>query len=170
MAIEIERKFLVTGDGWRRNVSRSETLRQGYLSSSSSASGSAPNTCSVRVRIQGDRAFLNIKEAVMGRERLEFDYGIPVEDAVEMLERLAAGPVLDKTRHIVEANGMTWEIDVFHGANAGLVVAEIELDAVEDEISAPDWLGKEVTELRRYYNVALVDHPYSQWTKEERQA
>ncbi|MBW3568374.1 MAG: CYTH domain-containing protein, partial [Proteobacteria bacterium] len=81
MAIEIERKFLVTGDGWRWNVARSETLRQGYLSPSASALGNAPNTCSVRVRIQGDRAFLNIKEAVMGRERLEFDYGIPVVGA-----------------------------------------------------------------------------------------
>lgn len=168
MAIEIERKFLVTGDGWRRNVMRSEMLRQGYLSPSRLVPGSTPGTCSVRVRLQGDRAFLNIKEAVMGRERLEFDYGIPVEDAVDMLESLAAGPVLEKTRHVVEANGLTWEIDVFHGANAGLVVAEIELEAVDAKISAPDWLGKEVTELKRYYNVALVDHPYSQWTEEER--
>lgn len=162
MATEIERKFLVVGDDWKRDVARSETLRQGYLSSA--------GRCSVRVRIQGDEAFLNIKEAVMGRERLEFDYGIPVEDAVEMLERLATGPVLDKTRHIIEDGEATWEIDVFHGENAGLVVAEIELDAVDAHVPQPGWLGREVTELARYYNVSLVDYPYSRWKQEEREA
>lgn len=165
MATEIERKFLVIGDSWKRDVARSETLRQGYLS----AGGNAQR-CSVRVRIQGDEAFLNIKEAVMGRERLEFDYGIPVDDAVEMLERLAAGPVLDKTRHIIEDGDATWEIDVFHGENAGLVVAEIELDHVDAPIPQPGWLGREVTELKRYYNVSLVEYPYSRWTQEEREA
>lgn len=164
MATEIERKFLVIGDSWKREVTRSETLRQGYLS----AIGS--QRCSVRVRIQGDEAFLNIKEAVMGRERLEFDYGIPVEDAAEMLERLAAGPVLDKTRHIIEDDGATWEIDVFHGENAGLVVAEIELDEVDAPIPQPGWLGREVTDFKRYYNVSLVEYPYSRWTQEEREA
>lgn len=164
MATEIERKFLVIGDSWKRDVARSEALRQGYLSASER------QRCSVRVRIQGDEAFLNIKEAVMGRERLEFDYGIPVEDAVEMLERLAAGPVLDKTRHIIEDGDATWEIDVFHGENAGLVVAEIELDEIDASIPQPDWLGREVTDLKRYYNVSLVEYPYSRWTQEEREA
>lgn len=162
MATEIERKFLVVGDAWRRRIVRTEAMRQGYLSSA--------DRCSVRVRIQGDEAFLNIKEAVMGRERLEFDYGIPVEDAVEMLERFSAGPVIDKTRHFVDDGGVTFEVDVFHGDNAGLVVAELELDAVDAPVPRPDWLGREVTEEKRYYNVSLIDYPYSRWTNEERGA
>jgi len=170
MAMEIERKFLVTGDSWRRNVVRSETLRQGYLSSNGFAGEESPVRCSVRVRIQGDEAFLNIKEAVMGRARLEFDYGIPVDDAAEMLDRLAAGPVLDKTRHVVREDGATWEVDVFHGDNAGLIVAEIELESADASVPQPEWLGREVTELKRYYNVSLVSHPYSRWTSEERQS
>lgn len=160
MATEIERKFLVVGDAWRRRIVRTEAMRQGYLSSA--------DRCSVRVRIQGDEAFLNIKEAVMGRERLEFDYGIPVEDAVEMLERFSAGPVIDKTRYFVDDGGVTFEVDVFHGDNAGLVVAELELDAVDAPVPRPDWLGREVTEEKRYYNVSLIDYPYSRWTNEER--
>lgn len=162
MAIEIERKFLVVGDAWRRAVVRTEAMRQGYISSAA--------RCSVRVRIQGDEAFLNIKEAVMGRERLEFDYGIPVEDAVEMLARFSIGPAVDKTRHFVEYGGVLFEIDVFHGDNAGLVVAELELDSADAPVPRPDWLGREVTDQKRYYNVSLADHPYSRWTDEERRA
>ena len=161
MSVEIERKFLVTGDGWRREVTRSEALRQGYLNT--------PQSCSVRVRLQGDMAFLNIKEAVMGRERLEFEYAIPVDEAVEMLDRLTVGPVLEKTRHRIERDSVTWEIDVFQGENAGLVVAEIELESADQSFVPPDWLGREVTDEKRYYNVALSAYPYSRWTPEERE-
>lgn len=162
MAVEIERKFLVTGDGWRRNIVRQESLRQGYLN--------RPGKASVRVRIQGDEAFLNIKQAVMGRERLEFDYGIPVEDAAEMLDALCEPPLIEKTRYWVEDADFTWEVDVFHGENAGLVIAELELESSTQEFPRPDWLGREVTEEKRYYNVSLSERPYSKWTEEERQA
>ena len=122
MSIEIERKFLVIGDAWRRNAVRSEAMRQGYLSPGDGFEAS----CSVRVRIQGDVAFLNIKEAVMGRERLEFDYAIPLDDADVMLNRLCRGPLVEKTRYSVDEGGAHWDVDVFHGENAGLVVAEID--------------------------------------------
>lgn len=168
MAIEIERKFLVVGGGWRRQVARSESMRQGYLVRSGVGAEEYPETCSVRVRVQGDAAFLNIKQAIPGVERLEFDYGIPLEDAIEMLEQLCVGPVLEKTRHFVTVDGMTWEIDVFRGDNAGLVVAEIELEDADQPFARPDWLGAEVTSLQRYYNVALVQHPYAEWSDEER--
>lgn len=165
MAIEIERKFLVIGDSWRRHVVRTESQRQGYLSPAGFDA-----RCSVRVRMQGDEAFLNIKEAVEGVSRLEFDYGIPVADAADMLARLCRGPLIEKTRHIVEDAGLTWEIDVFHGDNAGLVVAEVELDDADAVIPHPEWLGREVTDERRYYNVSLVDHPYARWREDERQS
>lgn len=161
MATEIERKFLVVGDGWRRHVTGQASLRQGYLN--------RPESCSVRLRIEGDAAYLNIKEAIAGPERLEFEYAVPVPDAVEMLERLAVGPVIEKTRYRVRDAGVDWEIDVFHGANAGLVVAEIELDATCAPVPQPDWLGREVTDEPRYYNVSLSEYPYSQWSDEERQ-
>lgn len=160
MSVEIERKFLVVGDDWRRNAVGQESMRQGYLSGG--------GNCSVRVRMQGDGAFLNIKEAVVGRERLEFDYAIPVEDARDMLERLASGPLIEKTRYRVQEGDDLWEIDVFQGENAGLVVAEIELPSVDATFGRPDWLGQEVTHLRRYYNVSLSEHPYSKWSEEER--
>lgn len=162
MATEIERKFIVIGDDWRRQVVRQESLRQGYLN--------AADTCSVRVRIQGDAAFLNIKEAVTGRERLEFDYAIPVDEATEMLDRLATGPLIEKTRYVVREGEDLWEVDVFHGDNAGLVVAEIELGDVNDGFGRPGWLGREVTDFERYYNVSLVRHPFREWTDEERLA
>ncbi|HLU61901.1 MAG TPA: CYTH domain-containing protein [Gammaproteobacteria bacterium] len=160
MAVEIERKFLVVGDEWRREVVRQQSMRQGYLN--------RPGSCSVRLRIQGDEAFLNIKQAVTGRERLEFDYSVPLQDAMEMLDALADGPLIEKTRYWVECAGVTWEIDVFHGENAGLVVAEVELDEVDANFVRPSWLGREVTDEERYYNVALSRRPYSQWTDAER--
>lgn len=160
MATEIERKFLVLDDTWRARVSHSEHLRQGYLNT--------PESCSVRVRRQSGSAWLNIKQAVMGRERLEFEYEIPAGDADEMLSRLAVGPLLEKTRHRVEHAGYEWEIDEFHGDNAGLLVAEIELAAADLEPPRPGWLGREVTHEARYYNVSLTRHPYAQWNEREK--
>lgn len=166
MAIEIERKFLVTGDSWRDNVVRQQNMRQGYLNRISADGSKA----SVRIRITGDEAFLNIKEAVTGSSRLEYDYGVPLPDASEMLDALCQQPLIDKTRYIVEYAGFTWEIDVFHGENAGLVVAEIELPSEDTDFEKPGWLGREVTEQRRYYNAALSEKPYSEWTAAERHA
>lgn len=155
MALEIERKFLVAHGGWRREVARSATFRQGYLSGEN-------GRASVRVRLEGEQARLNIKAAVMGCARAEYEYEIPPADAVEMLETLCIGRV-DKIRHYVEREDCTWEIDEFRGDNEGLVVAEIELDHEGQEFPRPDWLGREVTDERRYYNHSLALHPYRSW-------
>ena len=166
MAIEIERKFLVTGDSWREHVVRQVNMRQGYLNRVSADGSKA----SVRIRIAGDEAFLNIKEAVTGSARLEYDYGVPLPDASEMLDELCQEPLIEKTRYIVEYAGFTWEIDVFHGDNAGLVVAEIELPSEDATFEKPGWLGREVTEQRRYYNAALSEKPYRDWPASERES
>jgi len=163
MAIEIERKFLVAGEGWRKAVHSSLRMRQGYLADTS-------GRASVRVRLQGDEARLNIKAAVVGRARAEYDYPVPVADATEILDTLCIG-LVDKTRHYADAAAtggarLTWEIDEFEGDNAGLIVAEIELESAEQEFSRPDWLGLEVTDDPRYYNHALALRPFRRWGDE----
>jgi adenylate cyclase len=159
MAREIERKFLLASDAWRATVSHSTAMKQGYIATSERAS--------VRVRISGEEARLNIKSGGLVASRAEFDYAIPVEDARELLA-LSVGPLVEKTRHYVDHGGFEWEIDEFAGANSGLVVVELELDSEDQQFPRPSWLGQEVTHLRRYYNVCLVDHPYSVWTAAEK--
>jgi len=166
MGVEIERKFLLAGDGWRAAVERTQAMAQGYLNDLDVLAGGGQKA-SIRVRIEGEAAFLNIKSAQAGPSRLEFDYPVPVEDARQLLD-LCVGGLVRKQRHYVRHGGHLWEIDEFEGENAGLVVAEIELDAVDEAFARPDWLGAEVTELRRYYNLALADRPYSQWSEAER--
>lgn len=161
MGIEIERKFLVHGDAWRAAATRRLVMRQGYLSGEGGLS-------SIRVRVQGDEARLNMKAAVIGATRAEYDYGIPLADAREILATLCVG-LIEKTRHYIDADdGLTWEIDEFSGDNAGLIVAEIELRHIKQHIPSPAWLGPEVTDDRRYYNHALAMHPYRQWPEPER--
>ena len=155
MATEIERKFLVNDDSWRRHAAPGVRMRQGYLSGGEQSS--------VRVRVQGSQAFLNIKSATLGVWRREFDYAIPLQDAEEILDHLCPGPLIEKTRYEVEHAGHTWEVDVFEGDNAGLIVAEIELDHEDEDFARPAWLGKEVSHDPRYYNVCLVKHPYKAW-------
>jgi adenylate cyclase len=133
---------------------------QGYIAE-------APRT-SVRVRISGEDAWINIKCGGLTAVRDEFEYAIPLADARALLTAVAA-PLIEKTRHWVPYGGFEWEIDEFHCANAGLVVAEIELDDEHQRFPSPPWLGKEVTTLERYYNVSLVRRPYSQWNAAERQ-
>ena len=120
----------------------------------------------LRVRLQGEQARLNIKAAVVGAERAEFDYPIPHADGREMLETLSVGRV-QKTRHLVRHAGREWEVDEFEGENAGLVVAELELEHVEAAFERPDWLGEEVTDDVRYYNHSLAMRPYRQWRDTE---
>lgn len=163
MAVEIERKFLVVGDAWREGVSRSEPMLQGYLA------GPPAARCSVRVRIAGDIAFLNVKSATTGVVRDEYEYSIPPADARRMLETLA-GDVVAKVRHHVDVDGHLFEIDEFSGDNAGLIVAEIELDDVDAAFPRPAWLGREVSHLVRYYNLNLAKHPYARWNPAERNA
>lgn len=166
MGVEIERKFLLAGDGWRAAVERTQAMAQGYLNDLDVLAGGGQKA-SIRVRIEGEAAFLNIKSAQAGPSRLEFDYPVPVEDARQLLE-LCVGGVVRKRRHYVRHGGHLWEIDEFEGDNAGLVVAEIELDAVDEAFERPDWLGAEVTELKRYYNLALAERPWTRWSEAER--
>jgi len=160
MAKEIERKFLLANDTWRAAVIRAVRMSQGYLANNERAS--------VRVRVAGDEASLNIKGAGLVAVRDEFEYPLPLDDARYLLDTLSAQPLVDKTRHWVAFGGLQWEIDVFHGDNDGLVVAEIELDHPDQAFDRPPWLGSEVTSLHRYYNVNLVAKPFAAWTDEER--
>ena len=159
MPREIERKFLLKSDAWRSQVLESRQMSQGYLASGGNAS--------IRVRIAGDEAWLNIKAGGFVASRQEYEYPLPLDEARELLA-LAEGPLVEKTRHYVEQGALTWEIDEFHGDNSGLVVAELELDSEDADFARPPWLGIEVTELRRYYNVCLVKHPYRAWNEAER--
>jgi len=160
MPREIERKFLVRHEGWRRDVVRSIPMVQGYLTRMGYP---GCTRSSVRVRVAGEQAWLNIKRAELGVSRLEYQYPIPVPEAREMLEKLSMGPLIEKIRHEVPVGSHLWEVDVFEGANAGLVVAEIELRHENEDFVRPDWLGEEVSHDPRYYNTSLMEHPYSQW-------
>lgn len=168
MALEIERKFLVTGDAWREAAHEVVPMAQGYINDMA-AMDNGTQKASVRVRIQGDQAFLNLKSRELGHTRQEFDYSIPVADARALLA-LCVGGVIDKRRHYVRHEGHLWEVDEFLGDNAGLVVAEIELGNADETFVKPVWLGKQVTDSLRYYNLALASRPYSAWTDHERAA
>jgi adenylate cyclase len=158
MAIEIERKFLVRSDEWRAHVQRHIGIRQGYLSGGGGLS--------TRIRIvDGADATLTIKSGRAGLRRLEFEYPIPLADA-EQLMSLCQAAAIDKVRHVVPWQGMTWEIDVFEGDNAGLVVAEVELDHEGRQLDPPRWIGAEITGQSRYYNSSLVRHPFRLWDTE----
>jgi len=168
MGIEIERKFLVTGDDWRSTAHRVVPMAQGYLNDLAMVHGGTMNA-SVRVRIEGDQARLNIKSRELGASRQEFDYQIPLDDARALLA-LGVGGLVEKNRHYVEFEGHLWEVDEFLGDNAGLVVAEIELSGVDEAFARPGWLGAEATHAQRYYNLALASRPYSRWSEAERKA
>jgi CYTH domain-containing protein len=157
MGIEIERKFLIAGDGWQS--SDATHLRQGYLN--------RDKTRTVRVRIAGEQAFLTIKGISIGATRQEFEYLIPLPDA-EALLPLCDGPLIDKTRHRVSYDGLIWEIDEFHGDNAGLIMAEVELASEQQSFAKPPWLGQEVTGDVRYYNSSLANMPFGHWTAADR--
>lgn len=154
MGIEIERKFTVRHRAFLDGLS-GERLTQGYLSHAVHAT--------VRVRIQGQTAWLTVKGQNQGARRLEFEYSVPVDDARQMLRQLCPAGVIDKTRYRLPIGQHVWEVDVFHGDNQGLIVAEIELTDDNEPFEHPDWLGDEVTDDPRYYNSALSQTPYSHW-------
>lgn len=154
MATEIERKFLVTGDGWKQSA-QGMLYRQGYLTTDKERT--------VRVRIAGDQAFMTVKGLSVGIARAEFEYAIPVEDARQMLDALCLKPLIEKMRYTLVYRSVRWEIDEFLGENSGLVVAEVELAEIEQQVSLPDWVGKEVSEDSRYFNSSLIAHPYRSW-------
>lgn len=152
MGQEIERKFLVRSDAWRAEADNGKRYRQGYL-------GRNPT---VRVRLEGDDGKLTIKGARRGAARPEYEYDIPAKDA-EAMFALCTGSIVDKTRYRVLVSDHVWEVDVFHGDNDGLVVAEIELSEVGESFETPDWAGDDVTDEGRYYNVVLSQQPYRTW-------
>lgn len=151
--IEIERKFLVVGHGWKA-ASEGIAIRQGFLV--------AEKERTVRVRIAAGKAFLTVKSAAQGITRQEFEYPIPVAQAEQILD-LCIRPLIEKKRYRFEHQGMTWEVDEFLGENAGLVVAEIELESESQDFARPDWLGQEVSHDPRYLNANLVKSPYKEW-------
>lgn len=156
MSFEIERKFLVRNDGWRHLTTGESAIRQAYLAGEGNAS--------VRVRIKDDsKATLSIKSRPAELRRLELEYPVPMLDA-EALMALRTGCVIRKVRHRVPCGALTWEVDVFEGDNAGLVIAEIELSHEGEAFDLPDWIGPEVTGQRQYYNSALVQRPFSTWS------
>ncbi len=154
MPQEIERKFLVVGDGWRELAPAVE-YRQGYLCASRERT--------VRVRIAGDRGFLTVKGATRGATRSEYEYEIPLVEAREMLDTLCPQPQIEKRRSTIDIQGDIWEVDEFFGVNAGLIVAEIELESEDQPFVRPEWIGQEVTADPRYSNAALCTVPYSTW-------
>lgn len=168
MGIEIERKFLPSSDAWRAAAHKTVAIAQGYLNDIAMVDSGAMQA-SVRVRIEGDAAFLNIKSRELGARRQEFEYPIPVADAQALLA-LCVGGKIEKIRHYVQHQHHLWEVDEFFGDNAGLVVAEIELSSVDETFAKPDWAGAEATHAQRYYNLALASRAYSQWCDNERQA
>lgn len=147
MAKEIERKFLVKDDSYKAMAKTLLRIKQGYLSRKIEAT--------VRVRIIGGSGFLTVKGANEGATRDEWEYPIPAVDAIEMLNRCAEPPVIDKTRYKVDFDGLVWEVDEFHGDLEGLIVAEVELPSEDHDISLPPFIGREVTGDPRYYNSAL---------------
>jgi len=159
MGIEIERKFLLKNDNWKPLVTKSCTVKQGYLQTGLECSQKS----SVRIRVSDDKANINVKSVGLSMQRQEYEYEIPLVDAEQMLETLCDNVIVEKTRHYVPYGSHTWEIDVFGGNNAGLQIAEIELGSVDESFEIPEWIGDEVTGDKRYYNSHLIISPYSMW-------
>ncbi len=152
MGTEIERKYLVNGDAWR--VADSQFYSQGYLNRDANRT--------VRIRIAGDEAWLTVKSITTNMTRAEFEYSIPLADAEQMLQ-LCETPLIEKRRHVIDYEGMSWEVDEFLGENEGLVVAEIELESETQPFQTPPWIGEEVTDDPRYFNSRLSIAPYKTW-------
>lgn len=160
MATEIERKFLIDSNLLERSgqlqMAKRLEFRQAYLQRGSDQSDGNGNT--VRIRIAGQQAFLTIKGPTTGISRAEFEYNIPLADALQLMS-MCNGPAIEKTRYFLQYQNHTWEVDQFHGANTGLWLAEIELDNEAELFASPPWLGKEVTDDVRYHNSALALNP-----------
>ena len=154
MAIETERKFLLHYLP-SSLLTRGTLIRQGYMVTK--------KKIVVRIRLSGDNAFLTVKGATRNASRKEYEYPVPQQDAMEMLSIFCKKPLIEKTRYQIEFKGFEWVIDLFSGVNKGLVVAEIELDSIDQLFEKPDWIGKEVTHDPRYFNSNLIEAPYSTW-------
>ncbi|MCP5500837.1 MAG: CYTH domain-containing protein [Leptospiraceae bacterium] len=154
MGLEIERKFLVKIDKLPE-LSEGKEIQQGYISSEGAAV--------IRIRIMAEKAFLTIKSNSPGLSRLEFEYAIPMNDAKDMIQQLCKGKYIKKKRYTLQVAKHTWEIDVFEDENKGLIIAEIELETESESFELPDWIEKEVTSEKKYYNANLMKSPYLQW-------
>lgn len=154
MAHEIERKFLIKNEEWRK-LTRGILYRQGYLST-------IPER-TVRVRVVGENGYLTVKGLTKGLTRVEFEYEIPLLDANQMLDQLCERPIIEKLRHKLDFAGFTWEIDEYLGENQGLIIAEVELDDEKDYLELPSWVGEEVSDDPKYFNASLVTNPFHKW-------
>jgi CYTH domain-containing protein len=154
MGTEIERKFLLCSDVWRKGATGT-MYRQGYLNSAKERT--------VRIRTVGDQAFLTIKGITVGATRAEYEYPIPFDECNAMLDTLAEKPLIEKKRYKIKRGDLTWEIDEFFGDNQGLIVAEVELQSESQAFDKPDWVGDEVGGDPRYFNSNLIKHPYTRW-------
>ncbi|MCF7808505.1 MAG: CYTH domain-containing protein [Candidatus Marinimicrobia bacterium] len=154
MENEIERKFLVTSDVYR-TLAQGEAYKQGYLNSDKERV--------IRIRTKSTTAFLTIKTLQKGLVRKEFEYQIPLDHAEYLLEHVCERPIIEKTRYHIDHGDHTWEVDEFHGENEGLIIAEVELEAADEDVVLPDWIGKEVSDDWRYYNSNLLQHPFNLW-------
>jgi len=159
MGKEIERKFLVQGEDWRK-LAKGTSYRQGYLSSVKERT--------VRVRTIDDKGFLTIKGVTVGASRAEYEYPVPGADADEMLTNLCEKPLIEKKRYKIPQASFTWEVDEFFGDNQGLIVAEIELPTEDARFDKPAWIGREVTGNPLYFNSNLTKHPFTRWTAAEK--
>lgn len=152
---EIERKFLIINELWDKiEKPDGEIYIQGYIQNKSGKT--------VRVRIAGNKGWLTIKGSSKGITRYEFEYNIPHEDAKIMLEQFTKNQII-KNRYKINYKGHLWEVDEFKGDNAGLILAEIELKSEDEYFEIPDWIGKEVSGEKYYYNAYLSKHPYKNW-------
>jgi adenylate cyclase len=157
MATEIERKFLVKNSEWQKE-SAGKKYKQGYFPV-------AGRAITLRVRSCGEKAFITIKGEPRGFSRTEFEYEIPVKDADIMLDTLCLKPLIEKTRYLVKVDDLLWELDVFHGENEGLIIAEVELESEAQQIVLPNWIKREVTGELKYCNSTLVRYPFSKWSE-----
>ena len=153
MALEIERKFLVTKNNWRNG--QGTMYRQGYLNSDENRN--------VRVRVINDRGYLTVKGISQGATRVEYEYEIPKAEAEAMLDDLCEKPLIIKKRYKTEYKGFVWEVDEFLGENQGLIIAELELESENQVFIKPEWIGKEVTGDPKYFNSNLIHRPFSMW-------
>jgi len=158
MGKEIERKFLVNGDAWR-SLGQGTCYRQGYLSTVKERT--------VRVRTIADKGYLTVKGVTEGIARAEFEYEIPVDDANALLDGLCERPLIEKDRYKISHGDHTWEVDEFFGDNAGLIMAEVELESEDQAFETPEWVGREVSDDPRYFNANLIANPYRNWGGKE---
>jgi len=156
MGKEIERKYLIVNKDWQQHIQSKSSIQQGYLNSDPARV--------VRIRVQDNKGIITIKGKPAGITRLEYEYEIPYEEALALLQ-LCETPPLSKTRFIVVEFGKTWEVDIFHGLNEGLEVAEIELNTEDEIFTLPSWAGKEVSHETQYLNACLISHPFQEWDR-----